>query len=96
MYIIDFHAQRNAIILHYSKLKYLEEAYIQTILGNAPHLKLKNDCQRYVDWSTGGSHSKILLMEDLPNLLASSVHFAQKFDIDIDSNIFDELDKITS
>ncbi|WP_334845413.1 beta-1,6-N-acetylglucosaminyltransferase [Nostoc sp.] len=95
-YIIDFHGQKNAVSLHYSKLKYPEEAYIQTILGNAPHLKLKNDCRRYVDWSTGGPHPKILLMEDLPNLVASSAHFARKFDIDIDSNILDELDKITS
>ncbi|MEH2181704.1 beta-1,6-N-acetylglucosaminyltransferase [Nostoc sp.] len=95
-HIIDFHGQRNAVTLHYSQARYTEEAYIQTILGNSPHLKLKNDCRRYVDWSTGGPHPKILLTEDLPNLLASSAHFARKFDIDIDSNILDELDRITS
>ncbi|MEH1824040.1 MAG: beta-1,6-N-acetylglucosaminyltransferase [Nostoc sp.] len=95
-YIIDFHSQKNALTLYYSKLKYADESYFQTILANAPDLKLKNDRRRYIDWSDGGSHPKTLLMEDLPNLLASSAHFARKFDIDIDSNILDELDKITS
>jgi hypothetical protein len=95
-YIIDFHSQKNALTLYYSKLKYADESYFQTILANASHLKLQNDRRRYIDWSDGGSHPKILLMEDLPNLLASSAHFARKFDIDIDSNILNELDKITS
>ncbi|MDZ8189625.1 MAG: beta-1,6-N-acetylglucosaminyltransferase [Nostoc sp. ChiSLP02] len=95
-YIIDFHNQKNAVTLYYEKLKYTDESYFQTILANAPHLTLKNDRRRYIDWSTGGPHPKVLLMEDLPNLLASSAHFARKFDIDIDSNILDELDRITS
>ncbi len=95
-YIIDFHRQRNALTLHYSQVRHADEAYFQTILANSPHLRLKNDRRRYIDWSTGGPHPKILLMEDLPNLLASSAHFARKFDIDIDSNILDELDRITS
>ncbi|BAZ48454.1 hypothetical protein NIES4103_10620 [Nostoc sp. NIES-4103] len=94
-YIIDFHSKKNPITSHYSKLMYADESYFQTILANASHLKLKNDRLRYIDWSTGGPHPKILLMEDLPNLLASSAHFARKFDIDIDSNILDELDRIT-
>ncbi|WP_392534816.1 beta-1,6-N-acetylglucosaminyltransferase [Nostoc sp. C117] len=95
-YIIDFHSQKNALTLYYSKLKYTDESYFQTILANAPYLRLQNDRRRYIDWSNGGSHPKTLLMEDLPNLLASSAHFARKFDIDIDSNILDELDTITS
>ncbi|QLE44577.1 hypothetical protein FD723_31955 [Nostoc sp. C052] len=95
-YIIDFHSQKNALTLYYSKLQYADESYFQTVLANSPHLKLQNDRRRYIDWSDGGSHPKTLLMEDLPNLLASSAHFARKFDIDIDSKILDELDKITS
>ncbi|MFM6333173.1 MAG: beta-1,6-N-acetylglucosaminyltransferase, partial [Dolichospermum sp.] len=95
-YIIDFHEQRSVLTLHCRKVKHSEETYFQIILANAPHLKLKNDRRRYIDWSAGGCHPKILLMEDLPNLLASSAHFARKFDINIDSNILDELDIITS
>jgi hypothetical protein len=95
-YIIDFHTQKNALTLYYSNLKYTDESYFQTILANASHLRLQNDRRRYIDWSDGGCHPKTLLMEDLPNLLASSAHFARKFDIDTDSNILDELDRITS
>lgn len=95
-YIIDFHSNKNALTLYYSKLKYTDESYFQTVLANASHLKLQNDRRRYIDWSNGGCHPKTLLMEDLPNLLASSAHFARKFDIDIDSNILNELDRITS
>jgi hypothetical protein len=95
-YIINFHSQKNPVTLYYEKLKYTDESYFQTILANAPDLRLKNDRRRYIDWSTGGPHPKILLMEDLSNLLVSSAHFARKFDIDIDSNILDELDRITS
>jgi Core-2/I-Branching enzyme len=94
-YIIDFHSKTNAITLHYRKLKYADESYFQTILANASHLRLQNDRRRYIDWSDGDSHPKTLLTEDLPNLLASSAYFARKFDIDIDSDIIDELDRIT-
>jgi len=95
-YIIDFHTRKNALTEYYKTLKYTDESYFQTILANAPHLKLKNDRLRYIDWSAGGCHPKTLLMEDLPKLLASSAHFARKFDIDIDTNLLDELDRITS
>lgn len=95
-YIIDFHSNKNALTEYYKTLKYTDESYFQTILANAPHLKLKNDRLRYIDWSDGGCHPKTLLMEDLPKLMASSAHFARKFDIDIDSNVLDELDRITS
>ncbi|QHG16197.1 beta-1,6-N-acetylglucosaminyltransferase [Nostoc sp. ATCC 53789] len=95
-YIIDFHSKGNALTLHYSKLRYADESYFQTILANASHLKLQNDNWRYIDWSGGSAtHPKTLLMEDIPNLITSSAHFARKFDIDIDSTILDELDIIT-
>ncbi|BAY78624.1 hypothetical protein NIES25_51000 [Nostoc linckia NIES-25] len=95
-YIIDFHSKKTALTLHYSNLKFADESYFQTILANASHLKLHNDYRRYIDWPIIGPQPKILLMEDLPNLLATSAHFARKFDINIDSNILDELDRITS
>ena len=94
-YIIKFHSQKNALISHYRSRMFADESYFQTILANAPHLNLKNDDYRYVDWSTEGAHPKTMVMEDLPNLLTSSCHFARKFDIDVDSNILDQLDTIT-
>lgn len=94
-YIIKFHAENNAIKSHYSRRMFADESYFQTILANAPNLNLKNDNYRYVDWSTKASHPKTMLIEDLPNILNSSCHFARKFNIDLDSNILDQLDIIT-
>jgi hypothetical protein len=93
-YIIEFHSQKNALTSHYRQRMFADESYFQTILANTPHLHLKNDDYRYVDWSTKAAHPKTMVIEDLPNLLASSCHFARKFDIDIDSNILDQLDTI--
>lgn len=94
-YIIKFHSQKNALTSHYRSRMFADESYFQTILANAPHLNLKNDDYRYVDWSTQGAHPKTMVMEDLPHLLSSSCHFARKFDIDVDSTILDQLDRIT-
>ncbi|RUS98418.1 glycosyl transferase [Trichormus variabilis SAG 1403-4b] len=94
-YIIKFHSHKNALTSHYRRRMFADESYFQTILANAPHLNLKNDDYRYVDWSTKAAHPKTIVIEDLPHLLASSCHFARKFDIDIDSNILDQLDIIT-
>ncbi|AFZ60489.1 hypothetical protein H6G54_15035 [Anabaena cylindrica FACHB-243] len=94
-YIINFHSQKTALASHYRHRMFADESYFQTILANAPHLNLKNDDYRYVDWSTQGAHPKIMVMEDLPNLLTSSCHFARKFDLDVDSNILEQLDTIT-
>ncbi|OIP68273.1 MAG: hypothetical protein AUK43_16420 [Oscillatoriales cyanobacterium CG2_30_40_61] len=94
-YIIKFHCQKNALTSHYRHRMFADESYFQSRLANASHLNLKNDDYRYIDWSTQGAHPKTMVMEDLPNLLSSSCHFARKFDIDVDSNILDQLDRIT-
>jgi hypothetical protein len=94
-YIIEFHSQKNPLTSHYRHRMFADESYFHTILANAPHLKLKNDDYRYVDWSTKAAHPKTMVMEDLPRLLASSCHFARKFDMDVDSTILDQLDTIT-
>jgi len=94
-YIIEFHKTRPDVTLHYQGVKNADESYFQTILANAPHLKLHTNNWRYTDWSLGDDHPKTLGMEDLPQLLASSAHFARKFDIDVDQTILDELDIIT-
>ena len=93
-YIISFHSSNPGLAAHYSKLKFSEESYFQTILANAEGLRLNNSDWRYTDWSAGGPHPKTLLLEDLPNLLASPAHFARKFDIDLDIRILDEVDSL--
>jgi len=95
-YILEFYDTRADVTGHYRKLFVADESYFQTILVNAPHLKLDSNHWRYEDWSSEGDHPKTLTMEDLPQLLASPAHFARKFDMEADKTIFDELDAITA
>ena len=110
-YILEFHSARPALASHYRSVPNPEESYFQCILVNAPHLKVSANpvshhdltppvgClranYRYMDWSEGGSHPKILTTDDLPFLLSSPAHFARKFDIGLDHKVLDELDAAT-
>lgn len=108
-YLLHFHESKPALANHYRRTERAlvnyhrrpielicpEESYYQTILCNAPHLRISQDHRRYIDWSQNAAHPKTLLMEDLPKLLASEAHFARKFDSDVDGKILDALDAAT-
>ena len=92
--ILDFYDHDCRVAKHYRKTLVPEESYLQTVLANAPDLKLSQNYLRYVDWTRGGSNPKVLTMEDLPKLAKSGSHFARKFDESVDATILDELDKL--
>jgi len=52
-----------------------------------------NNNFRYIDWSGGGSHPKLLLTEDYEKIIATDNIIGRKFNMDIDENILDLLDK---
>lgn len=81
-HIIDFHATRPRLAEYYRPVIVPEESYFQCILANASHLRLSKDHFRYIDWTAGGSHPKILGAADLSQLGSSNAHFARKFDGD--------------
>lgn len=98
-YLIKFHRTKQGLASHLRRLERHsiicpDESYYQTIFCNAPDLKVQNNNWRYVDWATESHHPKTLMLEDLPKLLASSAHFARKFDVDTDARILDKLDTI--
>jgi len=93
-YLLKFHNEIPALAAHYRKTKNSSESYYQTVFCNAPHLKISGNNWRYVNWLIGGPHPKTLVLEDLPKMLASSAHFARKFDIDKDAGVYDALDAI--
>jgi hypothetical protein len=66
--IIDFRDQDRRVTEHYRKTLVPEESYLQTVLANAPDLKLSQNYLRYVDWTGRKSNPKILTMADLPRL----------------------------
>jgi len=67
-----------------------DETYFQTVICNAPDFRLSKDNHRFIDWSEGAAHPKVLEMNDLPSILKSSAHFARKFAPD--SAVLDSLD----
>jgi len=95
-YVLEFHRTKRKLARYYQRTMFPDEAYVQTIVGNAPQLKINNKSWRYVDWSGGTSHPKILGVADLPKMQASPAHFARKFNMDKGAEIFDRLDEVTA
>lgn len=67
-----------------------DETYFQTVICNAPDFRLSKNNYRFIDWSAGAPHPKVLETDDLPSIVKSSAHFARKFAPD--SALLDSLD----
>lgn len=93
-YIVNFVKKNEKLTSHYRTVTISSESFFQTILANAPGLRLSNQDWRYIDWSKGGSHPKTLTLDDLPNIINSNAHFARKLNLDRNSRLYDELDAI--
>ena len=53
--------------------------------------RVQNNNLRYIDWENCKDNPKVLLIEDLSRILASSDFIGRKFDIDEDSVVVDKL-----
>jgi len=77
-----------------------DECCYQTVLGNTPSLRISKATRRFVDWSEsaggphGGSHPKVLSVNDLSAIISSKSYFARKFAPE--SPMLDEIDKMLS
>lgn len=67
---------------HFDRRPNSDEAFYQTLLCNAPGLRLSPASKRYSDWTGCWSHPRTLTEADFPALLASGDFFARKFDFD--------------
>ena len=66
-----------------------------TVLLNSPlRDRIINNNFRYIDWSAGGAHPKVLTQDDMPRLEQSGQLFARKFDTAEDAEIIDALDQL--
>lgn len=71
-----------------------DEFLIPTILLNSPlRDSITNDNYRYIDWSAGGAHPKLLTLADAARLRQAPQLFARKFDLAQDAAILDLLDQ---
>ncbi|RSK49057.1 beta-1,6-N-acetylglucosaminyltransferase [Hymenobacter rigui] len=70
-----------------------DEFLVATVLYNSPLREtLHNNSLRYIDWSTGGAHPRLLTSADLPGMLASGCFWGRKFNLDTNSAVLDALD----
>jgi Core-2/I-Branching enzyme len=81
-----------ALERHYARHHCADKSFYQCVFLNAPHLKVCADNKRYIDWCDGGSHPRILGIEDLSQIRQSVAHSARKFEVN--SPVLDEIDSM--
>jgi len=78
--LLDDSETNRKLRAHFSRRPNPSEAYYQSVLLNAPGLKVSPDNKRFADWTNCYSHPRTLTESDFPALLASTDHFARKFE----------------
>jgi Core-2/I-Branching enzyme len=70
-----------------------DELFFQTIVMNSElRHEVVNDTLHYVDWDAEPGPA-ILTSRDVPSMIDSGKLFARKFDVEVDSEVLDRLDK---
>jgi len=68
---------------HYQRCVVSDESHLQTLLMDLGLRVSTSSDLRYIDWTAGGNSPKTLTTTDLPEILASTDHFARKFDLHV-------------
>ena len=92
-YLLREIAAHPELIRYYKYCWGADEFIFSTLLFNSDFKEEILDNLLYSYWPEGHGHAKILKTEDFEILKASDKLLARKFDMDIDSNIFDLLEK---
>lgn len=94
LYLRRFLAEHPEVERHYQTSVTPEESIVQTVLVNSGRFDLVNDDLRYIDYA--GAHKgspRTLTAADMPMLAAGSFHFARKFDLSVDAEVLDLIDR---
>lgn len=72
-----------------------DEFIIPTIIMNSGFKDtVINENYRYIDWSEGNAHPRILDESDLDNMMKSNMLFARKFDMSTHPEVLDKIDAL--
>lgn len=71
-----------------------EFIFINLLLHSPFKQQINGKGLHYMEWVKNSSHARVLTINDLNVITSGSKLFARKFDIDLDSKILDELDKM--
>lgn len=72
--------EHRALQRHLRWRAFPEEAYYHTVLCNTHGLTINRHNKRFTEWNGGGAHPMTLGPGEVPEILASGMHFARKFD----------------
>ncbi|MEM9925688.1 MAG: beta-1,6-N-acetylglucosaminyltransferase [Cyanobacteria bacterium P01_D01_bin.50] len=93
-YLHYFTEEHSRVLDYYKKTFIPEESLMQTILVNSNKFNLCNSNYRYTDFTNSRhGHPRILTSKDYSILTKDNIHFARKFDMNVDSRILDKLDE---
>jgi Core-2/I-Branching enzyme len=94
LYLRDFLAEHPQVMRHYRATVAPEESIVQTVLVNSRRFDLVNDDLRYIDYSRAYKGApRVLTTADLPLLASGRYHFARKFDLAVDREVLDRIDR---
>jgi len=94
LYMLEFVSENPRYRRYFRWVHAPDEFFFQTILYNSSFReKMRNQIFHHIDWSEGKKNPKTFTIEDRERLMASGQLFARKFDMSVDLQILDLLDK---
>jgi hypothetical protein len=95
MYVVNY-VEKNPEIERFFKYTWGSDEFVfQTILVNSPYKnELVNNDYRYIDWSAGGAHPKVLTIADLEYLKNTDNLFTRKVNLESSAELLDALDDL--
>lgn len=94
LYILEFVSENPRYRRYFKWVHAPDEFFFQTILYNSSFCtKMRNQIFHHIDWSEGKKNPKTFTIEDRECLMTSGQLFARKFDMSVDFQILDLLDK---
>ena len=81
------------LIRHYRRSIIPSESFFATVLLNDPGLEVSREDRRFLSFAGPGvPHPDVLTSAQLEDLTGSGMHFARKFDSEVDAGVLDALD----
>jgi hypothetical protein len=82
------------LMRHYRRSIIASESFFATVLLNDPELVVSREDRRFMSFAGPGvPHPDVLTGDHLDELLESGMHFARKFDSEVDVEVLDALDE---
>jgi hypothetical protein len=95
--VLDFADANTDFVDYFRRVAIPDEATNNTILCNDSTLRIDHRGLHLIHWtSSESSHPDVLGIEDFDAITSSPYLFARKFDVDVDVDILDRLDRHNS